>query len=385
MSTRTPPAKPWEQRRVGTTTESGSLAPSLSQSSSPLSTLSSSLSTPRLPARPYGTSSLGSYGGYGSNYGSYGSGYGGYGSSYGTSRYGGYGSSYGSSYGGYGGYGTSRYGGYGSYGTSYGGYGSSYGGYGNYSRYGSNPPLRPGEEQPPGTMSFFDSKLRRFGGFVESFGRFSGLLDANFDAVNGSFFSILRMFDLFGEFFHVIRNIAIFRMLFSVIRKFYRTFLWMLGRDFSLKRVSSSSSSSSQNSTTSNNPLVGDYEQFQNAQKRQRSIRLFLFLLFATICATPFLLIKLLRVTKNPDLEAIWNSEDEISSSSSSSPTSVKALYDFEPQSENELPFRKNETIKILGKPFPEWWEGELNGRKGLIPATYVQEFILDPKIQQLS
>lgn len=50
----------------------------------------------------------------------------------------------------------------------------------------------------------------------------------------------------------------------------------------------------------------------------------------------------------------------------------VKALYDFNAQDPSELPFRVGDIITIL-KQEGEWWEGEMNGRKGLLPSNYVQ------------
>ncbi len=41
----------------------------------------------------------------------------------------------------------------------------------------------------------------------------------------------------------------------------------------------------------------------------------------------------------------------------------ARALYDFNAQDGNELPFRYGDTITIT-KMEGEWWEGELNGRK---------------------
>jgi len=50
----------------------------------------------------------------------------------------------------------------------------------------------------------------------------------------------------------------------------------------------------------------------------------------------------------------------------------AKALYDFNPQEANELGFRIGDIVTIH-KQSGDWWEGELNGRKGLLPSNYVQ------------
>jgi len=35
------------------------------------------------------------------------------------------------------------------------------------------------------------------------------------------------------------------------------------------------------------------------------------------------------------------------------------AVQDFAPEGERELPLQKGETVKIIGQPFPDWWEGD--------------------------
>jgi len=50
----------------------------------------------------------------------------------------------------------------------------------------------------------------------------------------------------------------------------------------------------------------------------------------------------------------------------------AQALYDFVPQENNELGFKINDII-IIHKQTGEWWEGELNGKRGLLPSNYVK------------
>jgi len=50
----------------------------------------------------------------------------------------------------------------------------------------------------------------------------------------------------------------------------------------------------------------------------------------------------------------------------------AKALYDFNPSEEGELGFKVNDIIMIT-KQEGEWWEGEFNGRRGVLPSNYVQ------------
>ena len=56
-------------------------------------------------------------------------------------------------------------------------------------------------------------------------------------------------------------------------------------------------------------------------------------------------------------------------------PQYVTALFDFEGQAEDDLPFREGDRIKVVKKTesTDDWWEGELKGRQGNFPANYVQ------------
>lgn len=50
----------------------------------------------------------------------------------------------------------------------------------------------------------------------------------------------------------------------------------------------------------------------------------------------------------------------------------AKALFDFSPSESNELPFKFND-ILVIHNTKGDWWEGELNGQRGLLPSNYVQ------------
>eukprot|EP01113_Clastostelium_recurvatum_P037031 TRINITY_DN5374_c0_g1_i1.p1 TRINITY_DN5374_c0_g1~~TRINITY_DN5374_c0_g1_i1.p1 ORF type:complete len:949 (+),score=267.77 TRINITY_DN5374_c0_g1_i1:1229-4075(+) len=52
----------------------------------------------------------------------------------------------------------------------------------------------------------------------------------------------------------------------------------------------------------------------------------------------------------------------------------VKALYSFEGKTSNELSFKKGDEFVLLKKLEGSWWVGELNGKMGHFPKTYVQE-----------
>jgi len=50
----------------------------------------------------------------------------------------------------------------------------------------------------------------------------------------------------------------------------------------------------------------------------------------------------------------------------------AKGLYPFQGQSPDELSFNPGDVLNIVSQE-GEWWTAELNGRKGVIPANYVQ------------
>uniref|UniRef100_A0A7E4VMG4 GRB2-related adapter protein n=1 Tax=Panagrellus redivivus TaxID=6233 RepID=A0A7E4VMG4_PANRE len=53
----------------------------------------------------------------------------------------------------------------------------------------------------------------------------------------------------------------------------------------------------------------------------------------------------------------------------------VQALFDFNPQEEGELGFKRGDIIRVINRDDENWWEGSLNNNKGLFPATYVCPF----------
>jgi len=52
----------------------------------------------------------------------------------------------------------------------------------------------------------------------------------------------------------------------------------------------------------------------------------------------------------------------------------ARALYDYQGQTGEELSFREGDMVAIVKKDPGGWWEGELQGRRGWLPANYVQE-----------
>ncbi len=53
-----------------------------------------------------------------------------------------------------------------------------------------------------------------------------------------------------------------------------------------------------------------------------------------------------------------------------------KALYDFEAENPEELDFKEGNTIKLIAKLDDNWLQGELNGRQGRFPVSYVEMIV---------
>lgn len=58
---------------------------------------------------------------------------------------------------------------------------------------------------------------------------------------------------------------------------------------------------------------------------------------------------------------------------SSKEQPSCKALYDFEAENDEELDFKEGDIIKLLARLDDNWLQGELNGRQGRFPVSYIQ------------
>nr|1K76_A Chain A, SEX MUSCLE ABNORMAL PROTEIN 5 [Caenorhabditis elegans]1KFZ_A Chain A, SEX MUSCLE ABNORMAL PROTEIN 5 [Caenorhabditis elegans] len=53
----------------------------------------------------------------------------------------------------------------------------------------------------------------------------------------------------------------------------------------------------------------------------------------------------------------------------------VQALFDFNPQESGELAFKRGDVITLINKDDPNWWEGQLNNRRGIFPSNYVAPY----------
>lgn len=52
----------------------------------------------------------------------------------------------------------------------------------------------------------------------------------------------------------------------------------------------------------------------------------------------------------------------------------VVAGHDYVARSEKELSFKRGQRIAVIEKQESGWWMGEMEGRRGLFPATYVRD-----------
>ncbi|KAG5845001.1 hypothetical protein ANANG_G00134140 [Anguilla anguilla] len=54
----------------------------------------------------------------------------------------------------------------------------------------------------------------------------------------------------------------------------------------------------------------------------------------------------------------------------------ARAIYDFKAQTAKELNFKKGETVLIIRQIDKNWYEGELRGRVGIFPISYVEKIL---------
>lgn len=76
----------------------------------------------------------------------------------------------------------------------------------------------------------------------------------------------------------------------------------------------------------------------------------------------------------NENLSNSYNNNSNVSTPNSSIEVKkVIALYDYNANDENELSFKINDVITIIEKNDSGWWQGELNGKIGIFPSTFVK------------
>lgn len=68
----------------------------------------------------------------------------------------------------------------------------------------------------------------------------------------------------------------------------------------------------------------------------------------------------------------LTSNNSALMNSSTGMPKFVQAAYDFNPQDENEISIRQGDIIRVINKYDDNWLTGELHGKVGLLPSTYV-------------
>jgi len=51
----------------------------------------------------------------------------------------------------------------------------------------------------------------------------------------------------------------------------------------------------------------------------------------------------------------------------------AEALYDYTSKEAGDLPLQAGESVLVTEQTSADWWTGEVDGRSGLFPATYVK------------
>ncbi|KAH8074938.1 hypothetical protein BXZ70DRAFT_744016 [Cristinia sonorae] len=51
----------------------------------------------------------------------------------------------------------------------------------------------------------------------------------------------------------------------------------------------------------------------------------------------------------------------------------AEALYDYESEDPGDLALREHQRVLVLEKTSDDWWTGEMDGQRGLFPASYVK------------
>ncbi|XP_053254983.1 SH3 domain-containing kinase-binding protein 1-like isoform X2 [Podarcis raffonei] len=82
------------------------------------------------------------------------------------------------------------------------------------------------------------------------------------------------------------------------------------------------------------------------------------------------------RMQASPKVQALQTND---------APVYCRAMFDYEPEHEDELLLRKGDLVLLLSKETADmgWWEGECRGRKGLFPDNFVMPLAqVEPEIK---
>eukprot|EP01121_Diplochlamys_sp_Union-15-3_P008752 TRINITY_DN2338_c0_g1_i1.p1 TRINITY_DN2338_c0_g1~~TRINITY_DN2338_c0_g1_i1.p1 ORF type:complete len:405 (+),score=46.75 TRINITY_DN2338_c0_g1_i1:87-1301(+) len=284
-------------------------------------------------------------------------------------------------YGSYGGY--NSFGNYGSsfssrspysgrYGSDFGGFGSNHYGYNNSFNggYGSYDVNRMGfnslhiENQ----SSTFQGVVRNGMGWLHEvekvssgFSKFSWLLESNFQALHGSFTSLIRLIEGIGILIRELGGLAsgftIFKLLKMFIARLRNLFHRLLGK----KPL--------EQSTVFNDPdMVKNFNQFSKQPQHSTwaNIICTLGVIFIGGPIIVNIIEKLIRIVlrkKNSTIAANDN------------PLRVRAIYNYKAQTQQDLTFVVGDIITVVDKPSPDWWYGALEnqpGQYGVFPVNRI-------------
>ncbi|SAL97932.1 hypothetical protein [Absidia glauca] len=122
---------------------------------------------------------------------------------------------------------------------------------------------------------------------------------------------------------------------------------------------------------------VADFQQYDTSTPPPSSSRKPLFFFVAMLVGLPYLMYKLAQRFIN---------QQKVNRGSTVNVEFARAMYDFTPESSNELALKRGDVVAILAKIDPItqapclWWHGRLrDGTMGLFPANYVEIIAKDP------
>lgn len=171
---------------------------------------------------------------------------------------------------------------------------------------------------------------------------------------------------------HVFRTFAVVQVFYGGASKLGSLIRWILFGSTTTKRLT-------QGNMPNNSLEFTDYVQYQQNQSRQKLLPVLLILVGILFVGAPMLAVKLFGLFKRQQLEGpteqkalddVWNPNSPIDPNQ---PLVGQAVADFRGAPDMELSFNKDDEIIVLSKPYPDWWEGEIQGRRGLFPANFVR------------
>ena len=51
----------------------------------------------------------------------------------------------------------------------------------------------------------------------------------------------------------------------------------------------------------------------------------------------------------------------------------AEVMFNYDAKQDDELSLRKGEIVEVLAQVKEGWWQGSLNGKKGLFPSNFVE------------